>query len=130
MSDSGPVHNGLLGIAWGLGEMNAQNRFHGYVQAYIAQGMTLDQAQAAARKALGMPTVEQANRRHFRNWALVWAAICAFGLFCTVSLATAPASAGAGQSMAPMAWAFGIGTALAGLFSLICTLAMFNGTSN
>src|SRR3954466_9404440 len=46
--------HGMLGIAAALGEVLHQQRYDSWVHAFMAQGMNVEQARAAANEALGI----------------------------------------------------------------------------
>src|SRR4051794_32217226 len=46
--------HGMLGFAMGLGQVLQQQRYDSWVHAFMAQGMSVEQARAAANEALGI----------------------------------------------------------------------------
>lgn len=77
--------HGSLGLAAGLGWAFSQQRYDGYVQAFLAQGYTLPQARAMANDALGITPPNYVRR----SWVWLAAAVVC-GLLAVTGASAAP----------------------------------------
>lgn len=75
MNNSGEIPPGMLGLGWAIAQGQREQTYHGYVQAYVAQGHDLATAQRMADAALGITrlTPAQTSRRRMGSWGW-WAA--------------------------------------------------------